>query len=124
MMRYGGLTEEEALKLVTLNPAIQLGIDSRVGSIEVGKDADLAIWNAHPLSVYARVEQTFVDGELLFDRQADIARRAQLEAERKTLEAADPNKPSPGGGPPRAPSMIRRANQHDDDIQDREDHKP
>jgi len=122
MIRYGGLTEEEALKLVTLNPAIQLGIDNRVGSIDVGKDADLAIWNAHPLSVYARVEQTFVDGELLFDRQADIARRPQLDAERKTLEAADANKPSPGG-PPRAPSAIRRASQHDDDIQDREDHK-
>lgn len=123
MMRYGGLTEEEALKLVTLNPAIQLGIDSRVGSIEVGKDADLAIWNGHPLSVYARVEQTFVDGELLFDRQADIARRSALEAERKTLEAADPNKPSPGGSPPRGPSEIRRANLHADDIQDREDHR-
>jgi imidazolonepropionase-like amidohydrolase len=123
MIRYGGLTEEEALKLVTLNPAIQLGIDNRVGSIEVGKDADLAIWTAHPLSVYARVEQTFVDGELLFDRQADIARRAQMEAERKTLEAADPNKPSAGGGPPRAPAAIRRASQHDDDIQDREDHQ-
>jgi imidazolonepropionase-like amidohydrolase len=123
MMRYGGLTEEEALKLVTLNPAIQLGIDKRVGSLEVGKDADLAIWTAHPLSVYARVEQTFVDGELLFDRQADIARRTQMEAERKALEAAEANRPSPGGGPPRAPGMIRRANQHDDDIQDREDHQ-
>ena len=123
MIRYGGLTEEEALKLVTLNPALQLGIDNRVGSIEVGKDADLAIWTAHPLSVYARVEQTFVDGELLFDRQADIARRTQMEAERKTLEAADANKPPPGGGPPRAPSEVRRASQHDDDIQDREDHK-
>lgn len=123
MIRYGGLTEEEALKLVTLNPALQLGIDNRVGSIEVGKDADLAIWTAHPLSVYARVEQTFVDGELLFDRQADIARRTQMEAERKTLEAADANKPPAGGGPPRAPSEIRRASQHDDDIQDREDHK-
>ena len=123
MIRYGGLTEEEALKLVTLNPAMQLGVDNRVGSIEVGKDADLAIWNAHPLSVYARVEQTFVDGELLFDRQADIARRSQLDAERKALEAADPNKPTPGGGPPRAPSAIRRASRHDDDIQDREDHK-
>src|SRR5688572_5175980 len=124
MMRYGGLTEEEALKLVTLNPAMQLGVDNRVGSIEVGKDADLAIWTAHPLSVYARVEQTFVDGELLFDRQADIARRAQTDAERKTLEAADPNKPTPGGGPPRVPPAIRRASQHDDDIQDREDYKP
>ncbi|OLD27688.1 MAG: amidohydrolase, partial [Acidobacteria bacterium 13_1_40CM_3_55_6] len=55
-MRYGDLTEEEALKLITINPAWQLGIQDRVGSIEVGKDADLAIWNANPLSVYARVD--------------------------------------------------------------------
>ncbi|HEY3102774.1 MAG TPA: amidohydrolase [Pyrinomonadaceae bacterium] len=124
MIRYGGLTEEEALKLVTLNPAMQLGIDNRVGSIDVGKDADVVVWNAHPLSVYARVEQTFVDGELLFDRQADIARRTQLEAERKTLEASDVNKPPvQGGSPPRGPSAIRRAYLIDDDIQDREDHQ-
>jgi imidazolonepropionase-like amidohydrolase len=124
MMRYGGLTEEEALKLVTLNPATQLGIDNRVGTIDVGKDADLAVWTAHPLSVYARVDHTFVDGELLFDRQADIARRPQLEAERKSLEAAEANKPpAQGGTPPRAPAAIRRANLHGDDIQDREDHQ-
>jgi imidazolonepropionase-like amidohydrolase len=123
MMRFGGLSEEEALKLVTLNPAIQLGIDNRVGTIDVGKDADLAIWSAHPLSVYAHAEQTFIDGELLFDRQADIARRPQLDAERKTLEAADANKPpAQGGGPPRAPSAIRRANAHQDDQQ-REDNR-
>src|SRR5215210_6315495 len=121
-MRYGGLTEEEALKLVTLNPAIQLGIDKRTGSIDVGKDADLAVWNAHPFSVYARVEQTFVDGELLFDRQADIARRQQLEAERKALEAAEANRaPAQGGTPPRAPSSVRRAYTHEDDVQDQEE---
>lgn len=124
MMRYGGLTEEEALKLVTLNPAIQLGIDQRVGTIDVGKDADLVIWSAHPLSVYANVEQTFIDGELLFDRQADIARRPQLEAERKALEAADANKPpAQGGAPPRAPSAIRRAYAHQDDSEYREDNQ-
>lgn len=124
MIRYGGLTEEEALKLVTLNPAIQLGIDNRMGSIDVGKDADVVVWSAYPLSVYAHPEQTFVDGELLFDRQTDIARRTQLEAERKTLEAADANKPpAQGGAPPRAPSAIRRAYLDDDDIQDREDHQ-
>ena len=125
MVRYGGLTEEEALKLVTLNPAMQLGIENRVGTIDVGKDADVVVWSAHPLSVYTHVEQTFVDGELLFDRQADIARRAQLEAERKTLEAAESNKPpAQGGTPPRAPSAIRRAYTHDDDIQDGEDRRP
>jgi formylmethanofuran dehydrogenase subunit A len=121
-MRYGGLTEEEALRLVTLNPAIQLGIDKRTGSIDVGKDADLAVWSAHPFSVYAHVEQTFVDGELLFDRAADIARRPQLEAERKALEAAEANRaPAQGGTPPRTPPSIRRAYTHDDDVQDQEE---
>ncbi len=121
-VRYGGLTEEEALKLVTLNPAIQLGIDKRTGSIDVGKDADIAVWNAHPFSVYARVEQTFVDGELLFDRAADIARRPAIEAERKTLEAAEGNRaPATGGTPPRPPTEVRRAYTHDDDVQDKEE---
>jgi imidazolonepropionase-like amidohydrolase len=118
-MRYGGLSEEEALKLVTLNPAIQLGIDKRTGSIDVGKDADVVVWSAHPFSVYAHPEQTFVDGELLFDRQADIARRPQLEAERKALEAADANRaPAAGGTPPRTPPSVRRAYTDDDDVQD------
>jgi imidazolonepropionase-like amidohydrolase len=123
MERYGGLTDEEALKLVTLNPAIQLGIDTRAGTIDVGKDADLVVWSAHPLSIYAHAEQTFVDGELLFDRQQDIARRPQLEQERKTLEQADSNKPAPGGAPPRAPGAIRKAYTHDDDTQDGEDNQ-
>jgi imidazolonepropionase-like amidohydrolase len=118
-MRYGGLSEEEALKLVTLNPAIQLGVDKRMGSIDVGKDADIVVWSAHPFSVYAHPEQTFVDGELLFDRQADIARRPALEAERKQLEAADANRaPAQGGTPPRTPPSIRRAYTDTDDVQD------
>jgi hypothetical protein len=122
MMRYGGLSEEEALRLITLNPAWQLGIDERVGSIDVGKDADLAIWNAHPLSVYARVETTFVDGEVFFDRQSDLARRPQLEAERRALEQAEANRaPAQGGTPPRPPSQIRRAYTDDDDVQDQQE---
>jgi len=122
MMRYGGLTEEEALKLITWNPAWQLGIQERVGSIEVGKDADFAIWNGHPLSVYARVEQTYVDGEPLFDRAADLARRPQLEQERRQLEQSEANRaPAQGGTPPRAPSAIRRAYAHADDTHDEED---
>src|SRR4051812_7606424 len=122
MVRYGGVTEEEALKMVTLNPAIQLGIDKRTGSIDVGKDADVVVWSAHPLSVYAHPDMTFVDGELLFDRQADIARRPQLEAERKALEAAEANRaPAQGGTPPRPPSQIRRAYTDDDDVQDQQE---
>ena len=88
----------------------------------VGKDADLAVWSAHPFSVYAHVEQTFVDGELLFDRAADIARRPALEAERKALEAAEANRaPAQGGTPPRTPPSVRRAYTHDDDVQDQEE---
>ncbi len=69
--RYGDLTDDEALSLVTINPAIQLGIDDRVGSIEEGKDADLALFSAHPLSVYAVPQMTFVDGVVRFDRATD-----------------------------------------------------
>jgi imidazolonepropionase-like amidohydrolase len=69
--RYGGLSDDEALALVTINPAWQLGIDDRVGSIEEGKDADLAVFSAHPLSIYARVDLTFVDGVARFDRARD-----------------------------------------------------
>lgn len=113
-MRYGDLSEEEALKLVTWNPAVQLGIQERVGSIEVGKDADLAIWNGHPLSVYARVETTFIDGEIFFDRQQDLAHRSELLKERAQLEAAEPNRPPVGGTSPQAPRRRRPTNADDD----------
>ncbi|MDX1906493.1 MAG: amidohydrolase family protein [Bacteroidia bacterium] len=71
--RYGGLTDEEALKLITLNPAIQLGISDRVGSLEVGKEGDIAIFNQHPLSVYAIPQMTIVDGIVRFDISRDPA---------------------------------------------------
>jgi imidazolonepropionase-like amidohydrolase len=74
-MKYGGVSEAEALKMVTLNPAWQLGIDKRVGSIEVGKDADIAIFSAHPFAPDTRVEQTLVDGIVYFDRSKDVAAR-------------------------------------------------
>ena len=86
-IRYGGLTHEEALRMVTLNPAIQLGIDKRVGSIDVGKDADLVIYNRDPMSAYAVVQKTLIDGRLYFDREKDIAGRPALEQERKDLLA-------------------------------------
>ena len=126
MMKYGGLTEEEALKLITWNPARQLGVEARVGSIEVGKDADLAIWTGHPLSTQSRVETTFVDGEVFFDRQQDLARRAELERERRELEAAEPNKaPASGGSPADAPrGRPTRANaQHGDDLDGGDDQR-
>ena len=69
--RYGDLTDNEALRLITINPAIQLGIDDRVGSIEVGKEGDIAIFNNHPLSIYAVAQKTIVDGMVRFDIEAD-----------------------------------------------------
>jgi len=84
-MKFGGLSHEEALKLVTLNPAMQLGIDKRVGSIDVGKDADLVIYNHDPLSAYAVVQKTLIDGRVYFDRQRDIAQRSEREKEKKAL---------------------------------------
>ncbi|HSE22670.1 MAG TPA: amidohydrolase family protein [Pyrinomonadaceae bacterium] len=113
-MHFGDLTEEQALKLITLNPAIQLGIQDRVGSLEVGKDADVAIWNGHPLSVYSRVDTTFVDGEIFFDRQQDLSRRADLARERASLEQVEANKPPAQGQSPQAPRRRPRGHEDDD----------
>lgn len=122
-MRYGALTEEQALKLITINPAIQLGIQERVGSLEVGKDADLAIWNGHPLSVYSRVDTTFIDGDVFFDRQQDLAKRADLQKERAQLEQAEPNRPPARGVSPQAP-RGRRPSNSDDDLWEGENNQP
>lgn len=80
--KYGGVPPGEAIKFITLNPAKQLRIEDRVGSIEVGKDADLAVWSAPPMSMFAVCEQTWIDGRKYFDRQEDRALRAR-DAERR-----------------------------------------
>ena len=67
-MRYGGATEEEALKMITLNPAWIIGVDDRVGSIEVGKDADLVLWDGYPLSSFGVPNKVLIDGDVYFDR--------------------------------------------------------
>jgi imidazolonepropionase-like amidohydrolase len=95
-MKYGGLSEQEALALITINPARELQIDDRVGSIDPGKDADLAIFNHHPLSIYATVQKVLIDGDVYFDVQKDLEMRKRMEQERKTLEARDQKI----GGPP------------------------
>lgn len=81
-VKYGGLTEEEALKLVTLNPAKMLHLDDRMGSIKSGKDADVVLWSDHPLSIYAKPEKTIVDGIVYYDVQQDEHLRKSNEAER------------------------------------------
>ena len=84
-VEYGGLTEEEAWKLVTLNPAKLLHLDNRLGSIRVGKDADLVLWNANPLAIYARPEKTIIDGAVYFDLSSEDRKRDALQAERARL---------------------------------------
>ena len=86
-MRYGGLSPIEALKLVTLNPAKQLRIDSFTGSIEVGKDADFAVWNGDPLSAFSRCEQTWVDGVRRYSRDEETSLQAKVVAARGALIA-------------------------------------
>jgi imidazolonepropionase-like amidohydrolase len=100
-MKYGGATETEALSMVTINPAKQLGIDKRVGSIEVGKDGDIVIYDQHPLSNFTKVEKVFIDGQLYFDRAKDLADRPTKEAEKKALitkAAEEQKKNAPQGG--------------------------
>ncbi len=84
-MKYGGLSETEALSTITINPAKQLSIDNKVGSIEVGKDADLVIFDKHPLSNFAKVEKVFIDGDVYFDINKDLADRPVHEADKKKL---------------------------------------
>ena len=72
-VRYGETSEADALKMITINPAMQLGIDKMVGSLEVGKHGDIAIWSGHPLSIYSKVQQTYIDGKKYFDMLTDPA---------------------------------------------------
>jgi imidazolonepropionase-like amidohydrolase len=117
--KYGGVPEEEALKMITLNPAIQLGISKRTGSIEVGKDGDIVIWNTHPFSVYSHPEITMIEGEVYFDRSKDIQMRADLAKEREELEKLDVNKaPGTGGTSPRIPSERRQAERDEAEYDD------
>jgi imidazolonepropionase-like amidohydrolase len=67
MVHYGGASEDEAIAMITLNPAWIIGVDQMTGSIDTGKDADLVIWNMDPLSTYARAEKVYIDGDLFFD---------------------------------------------------------
>jgi imidazolonepropionase-like amidohydrolase len=90
-MKYGGLTEDEALRLVTINPAIQLGVDKIVGSLEVGKQADIAIFNEHPMSAYTRCDLTIVDGDVYFDRAQYL--KDKDEAAKKAQEAKKGGRP-------------------------------
>ena len=106
-MKYGGLTEEQALRLVTINPAIQLGVDKRVGSIEVGKDADLVMYSAHPLSTFAVPQQVLVDGIVYFDRAKDLQQREVRARQKQGLK--DKEKADRAPARPTAPDTSPKA---------------
>jgi imidazolonepropionase-like amidohydrolase len=84
-VKYGGISEEDAWKFVTLNPAKLLHIDNRVGSIKVGKDADVVLWTDHPMSIYAKAEKTIIEGVTYFDLKRDEMMRAQIKKEKSEL---------------------------------------
>jgi imidazolonepropionase-like amidohydrolase len=116
-VEYGGATEEEALKMVTLNPAKLLRVDDRVGSIKVGKDADLVLWDNHPLSVYANAQTTWVDGIPFYDRTEDARRREALRTERARLiqKIVSEGKGGAGGEKPVAPKHHYHCDSEEDE---------
>ncbi|APS40309.1 amidohydrolase family protein [Salegentibacter sp. T436] len=84
-VKYGGVSEEEAWKFVTLNPAKLLHIDDRVGSVKTGKDADLVLWSDNPLSIYAKAEKTLIQGKVFFDIERDKKLREEIQQQRSEL---------------------------------------
>tara|TARA_B100001540_G_scaffold268393_1_gene250465 strand:+ start:125 stop:3211 length:3087 start_codon:yes stop_codon:yes gene_type:complete len=97
-IKYGNMSEVEAMKLVTLNPAKLLNLDHRMGSIKVGKDADLVLWNEHPLSIYSKPLKTLVDGKIYFDIEEDEILREEIKRERARIISKMKNSNTPIGG--------------------------
>jgi hypothetical protein len=114
-IKYGGMPEEEAWKMVTLNPAKMLHLDDHMGSVKVGKDADLVLWTDNPLSIYAKAEKTMVDGIIYFDRTKEAENKALVAQERATLiqkmQAA-----KKAGSPVKMPSRSLEQFWHCDDL--------
>lgn len=118
-VKYGGLSEEDAWKTVTLNPAKMLHLDNRMGSVETGKDADLVLWSNNPLSVYAKVEQTYVDGRCYYSLQQDEALRAAMRADRARIIALMLEAKA-NGAPTQQPQAQEHKLYHCDTLEDDE----
>lgn len=105
-VKYGGMKEEDALKMVTINPATMLHIQNQTGSIAKGKDADLVLWSDHPLSIYAKADITMVDGRIYFDRKKDAILREDIKKERtRLINKMIDEKKSGGATRPATPSF-------------------
>jgi imidazolonepropionase-like amidohydrolase len=115
-VEYGGVKEEDAWKMVTLNPAKLLHLDNRLGSIKAGKDADLVVWNAHPLSIYARPDYTIIDGTVYFSLKDEETKREAMQVERARL--IQKNLAAKAGGAPTVRPTFRRMRMwHCEDIE-------
>lgn len=115
IVKYGGVSEEEAWKMVTLNPAKLLHVDDVMGSLKKGKDADIVIWSDHPLSIKAKVEQTFIDGILFYDKEVNLEFHKRDQLERKRLinlmiEAKN------GGAKTQKPDIKKHKHYHCDTV--------
>ena len=122
IVKYGGVSEEDALKMVTLNPAKLLHMDDRTGSLKVGKDADVVVWSDHPLAVKARAEQTIIEGTVYFDKDRDKQLRKKLQEEKSKLTAMLLSEDSGGSGKggKRPPSWKDKQRMHCDTIETQE----
>jgi imidazolonepropionase-like amidohydrolase len=118
-VKYGSMDEIEALKLVTLNPAKLIHLDDRIGSIKVGKDADLVLWTDHPLSIYTKPSKTIVDGKVYFDIEEDIKLRKSIKEERARIISKMKGSDNPGSNR-RFPMRRVDVELHCDDVFDYE----
>jgi adenine deaminase len=101
-MKYGGMSELDAWNTVTINPAKLLHIEDKVGSIKVGKHADVVLWTNHPMSIYSKVEKTIIEGKVYFDRALDAKKRIAIKEEKSKLMNMM-LKEKMGGGKTKAP---------------------
>ncbi len=122
IVKYGGVSEEDALKMVTLNPAKLLHMDDRTGSLKVGKDADVVVWSHHPLSVKARAEQTIIEGTVYFDKDRDTQLRAKVQEEKSKLTSMLLSEGSGGAGKggKKPPTWKDKQRMHCDTIETQE----
>lgn len=119
-VKYGGMSQEDAWKMVTLNPAKLLHLDKQMGSIKVGKDADLVLWSDNPLSIYARAEKTMVDGTIYYDVEQDKILQASIQEERNRL-MQKMNDAKGNGAAAEVPSFNGNHSWHCDDVMGFED---
>ena len=107
-VKYGGVSEEEAWKFVTLNPAKLLHLDDRIGSIKVGKDADLVLWTDHPMSIYSQAEITMIEGVIYYDSNKISDQIAEIDKEKRTLIGQMLIEKQNGSATQAPPSGIKR----------------